>query len=287
MSSSYQDIVDLFGIAAPKVQDAPAQQGHRKVKGETPQESAQLGSLSLSEGDYEKAIQHFRKAIEQSEEPDPMRVLELGSAYEYADMEPQALRQYRSALRVRNDAPEPHLGIAELYKRDGRRSQAAMELETALSQKPNNPFLQFKLAELYRDLGRRSDALVAIQHAVAGAGSDSFYHYWMGDLLVEMRKYDEALNAYRAAIELSPGDDFLYTRAALAFWKSRRLTEAVKSIRLASDLDPDKHLYHGILEQFLRSMGMTAEADLEAQRAAKMDPYDRDLLGRFMKEIAR
>lgn len=284
MNPSYRQISDLFGLPAADP-GAPSPSTFRKQKGETALESAEIGGLSLSEGDWEKAIEHFRRAVEQSEGNDPLRQLDLGGAFEYADMEPQALRQYRAALRVREHAPEPHLGISELYKREGRRRQAIEELEASLAENRENPFYQFKLAELHRDLGQRARALGAIQHAVTLAPADSFYHYWMGDLLIEMREPDRALEAIRAAIELSPGDDFLYVRAAAAFWLAGRRTEAVKSIRLASDLDPEKHLYHGILEVFLSEMGLDEEADQEASRAAKMDAYDRDLLGRFAGEI--
>lgn len=284
MNPSYKQIADLFGIESP-AEAVPVEETHRKAAGKTAQESAELGGLSLSEGDFEKAIEHFRRAIEQTQGMDPSRVLDLGSAYEFADMEPQALRQYRTALRARADAPEPHLGISELYKREGRRRLAIAELEAALAANPNNPFFLFKLAELHNELGQRDKALTAIQSAVVAAPSDSFYHYWMGDLLIQMRRYEAALDAFRAAIELSPGDDFLYVRAAAAFWLSKRFPEAVKAIRLAGDLDPDKDLYHGILELFLSEMGLNEEADLEAKRASKMDVYDQDLLRRFAGEV--
>jgi hypothetical protein len=63
--------------------------------------------------------------------------------------------------------------------------------------------------------------------------------------------------------------------------------EAVKAVRLASDLDPEKLFYHGVMEQILRRMGLTAEADLERQKASKMDRYDEDLLVRYVKEAFR
>ena len=286
MNPSYKQIADLFGMSVPvPAGGLEVSTSTRKPKGDNAVESSQLGGLSLSEGDYERAIEHFKRAIDQTEGNDPMRQLDLGGAYEFADMEPQALRQYRTALRARADAPEPHLGIAELYKRDGRRRSAIVELEAALAANPANAFYQFKLAELHMDLGEKERALVAIQHAVAAAPSDSFYHHWMGDLLIKMKRYSEALDAFRAAVELSPGDDFLYIRAAVAFWLEGKRPEAVKSVRLAGDLDPDKHIYHGILELFLSEMGLETEADLEAKSALKMDRYDQDLLDRFAAEV--
>lgn len=284
MNPNFMQIADLFGLTAQGSPD-PAAIGPRKSRGDTAQESGELGGLSLSEGDYEKAIEHFRRAVDQSGASDPAFILDLGGAYEYADMEPQALRQYRAALRVRQNAAEALLGVAELYKRDGRRRQALVELEQALQANPNHAYCHFKLAELHLELGGTQQALASIQHAIAGAPTDAFYHSWMGDLLIRMRDYAGALDAFRAAIELSPGDDYLYLRAAAAFWLGGRQAEAVKAIRLASDLDPEKDLYHGILEVLLSEMGLDEESDLEAKRAAKMDAYDQDKLARYASEL--
>jgi tetratricopeptide (TPR) repeat protein len=200
-------------------------------------------------------------------------------------MAPQALQQYLEALRVRSGAPEPHLAISQLYKRDGRWKDSIAELEVALKAEPNNAFYQMKVAELYRDTGYREQALIAIQAAVAENPSDSFYHYFMGDLLLEMERYKPALDAFRAAVELSPGDDHLFLRASIAFWRLKKPVEAIKSVRLASDLDPDKNIYYGVLELLLNESGQFDEAILEQKRAENMDRYDREQLRRLSLEF--
>ena len=62
-------------------------------------------------------------------------------------------------------------------------------------------------------------------------------------------------------------------------------TEAIKSVRLASDLDPSKNLYYGLLEELLRANDQIEEADLEMNRASKMDRYDEDVLERLLDEL--
>ena len=142
------------------------------------------------------------------------------------------------------------------------------------------------MAEILREMGDREGALKAAKLAALASPEDSFYHFWVGDLLIELRCFKEALEYLRQAIELSPGDDYLYLRAGVAFWGASRQQEAIKSVRLASDLDPDKNLYHGIIELFLRESGLKEEADLEAQRASKMDDYDREALRRIRVELS-
>jgi tetratricopeptide (TPR) repeat protein len=276
---SQKQIADLFTVVYNKSQDIDAPV--RKTRGDTAEESNELGTLSLTEGDYEKAIEHFRRAVEQSETVAPEALINLAGAYEFADMAPQALRQYEKALRIQSDSTEPRLGLSQLYKRNARYKESLQHLEQALKVNPRNAFMRFKMAEILREIGERDAALVAAQLAVAAGPSDSFYHYWYGDLLIEAKQYEEALGALRAAIELSPGDDYLYLKAAIAFWGAGKRQEAVKSVRLASDLDPDKHLYHGLLELLLSEMELNEEADLEAERSSQMDDYDRDALHRI------
>lgn len=279
MDSQFEKIAELFGMPESTKSEAGSKEGR------SASESQELGRASLSEGDYEGAIKHFRRALEQQDEGSATTRVDLAGAYEYAEMAPQALRQYERALATQRTAPEPHLGMSQLYKRYARYQDSIESLRKAIELEPENAFYRFKLAEIFREIGEYERAMLAAQGAVVASPQEAFYHYWLGDLLIEMRLYEDALESLRAAIELSPGDDFLYLRAAIAFWGAGKQQEAVKAIRLASDLDPEKHLYHGVLEVFLRNMGMSEEAVLEQSRATKMDSYDRDQLRRLQTEL--
>jgi tetratricopeptide (TPR) repeat protein len=284
MEPTRKDIADLFSVILegdPNIEALP-----RKSKGANADESMDLGSQSLNEGNYEKAIEHFQRAIEQRGDKDVSGRIGLGGAYEYAEMEPEALREYHRALRIRKDSPEVLIGLSQLYKRHARYKDSLKQIEEALTLEPRNAFFQFKAAEILREVGDKERALLAARLAAAAAPDDSFYHYWVGDLLIEMGRFNEALDSLKTALDLSPGDDFLYLRAASAFWGAGRKQESIKSVRLASDLDPDKHLYHGVLELLLDRTGLEEEAKLEAQRASKMDSYDRDALDRFAGELS-
>jgi len=281
----YQRIADLFGLTVAKPEEGEESEGPRKLRGDTAEESAALGSQALAEGDYEKAIEHFRRAVEQSKEADPDRQVDLAGAYEYAEMAPQAVKQYLLALEQTADAPEPHVGLSQIYKREGRWRESISELEAALKADPENAFHHYKLAELYAEIGDRESALSAIQAAVVHSPDDSFYHYWMGDLLIAMKRADEAVDALRAAVELSPGDDFLFLRTSIAFWNAGRPSEAVKAIRLASDLDPEQDLYRGLLHRFLIEMKLNEEAALEAKHAKALDRYEAERLRRLLVEV--
>lgn len=283
MEPNFNTIADLFAVPVPE--DLEILETKLVKDGKDAEESDMLGRQALGEGDVEEALRHFRRAVEQRSAEDIRSRVDLAGAYAYADQAPQALRQYEKALRLNRDAAEPTVGIADLYKKYGRFRDAIERLQEAVDKEPLNPHLHIKLAETLRDSGERRRALEVAQRAILIKPDESFYHFWIGDLLIEMKEWSSALESLRAAIELSPGDDYLFLRAAVAFWRDDRQAEAVKSVRLASDLDPAKHVYHGLLGVLLEEMGQTVEAKLESDRAAKMDRYDHDTLGRLLDEM--
>src|SRR5579885_906567 len=273
---SFSQIAELFQLQLPKSKGSVSANSPRKKEGENAAESEELGRQSLSDGDFETAIKHFRKACEQRNNKSPDTFVDLGGAYDYGDQAPQAMRQYEKALRLQRDAVEPQLGLSDIYKRHGRFRDAIDHLEKAIHLEPANPFYRIKLAETLRDMGEPNRALAAAQAAIIAKPDEAFYHYWIGDLLIELKRYQEALDSLRAAIELSPGDDFLYQRAVVAFWCTGRHQEAIKAARLASDLNPECNLYHGLLELLMAHADMREEAALETKAASKMDRYDQE-----------
>jgi tetratricopeptide (TPR) repeat protein len=283
MEQSFKAIADLFAV--PNPEELEIRREKRKSQGDTADESDELGRQSLNDGDYELAIKHFHRAVEQRNADDISSRIDLAGAYDYSDQYPQAMRQYEKALRLREDAAEPRVGMSDLYKRYGRFRDSIQKLEEAISLEPGNSYYHMKLAETLRDAGEPTRALAAAQGAVAAKPDEAFYHYWIGDLLIQMKRYDEALDSLRAAIEMSPGDDYLYLRATVAFWGANRRPEAIKALRLASDLDPGKLLYYGLLEVLLGEMGLEEEASLESEKAKQMDRFDQDNLQRLEAEM--
>lgn len=272
---------DLFGLPPePDLEIAP-----QKLRGDTADESTALGVQALTEGDYDKAIEHFKRSITQRPPGDEKGYLDLGGAYEAADRAPQAFRQYLLALKERQTAAEPHAGLANILKREGRAKDAVEKMKAAIEADPENGFLRFKLAELLKEQGYPSEALSAIRGAIAVSPADSFYHLFAAEILILKREWRDAVDALHAAIELSPGDDFLFFRVGAAFWGLGKQPEAIKALRLAGDLDPDKALYAGVLETLLRASGDIEGADAEVKRASKMDRLDRYNLDRFCEEV--
>ena len=70
MSPTYKQIADLF--QAPVLGELEVVAPARKRRGETADEFDELARASLSEGDWETAIRHFREAIAQRKPGDKL-----------------------------------------------------------------------------------------------------------------------------------------------------------------------------------------------------------------------
>jgi tetratricopeptide (TPR) repeat protein len=281
MSDTYKAIADLFGAFQPTDGTDAANVKH----GKSADESDQLGRLSLEAGRYSEAIEHFKYAVEQRDLSDVTSRLDLAGALETTDQFPQAYRQYEKALAQKPDAVEARAGIADLMKRYGKYRESIDHLRLALETDPNNAFLNFKMAQTLHEAGAKMQAMEYAVNAIIAKPDNDYFHFWIGELNIQLGFYEEALQSLRAAVELSPGDDYYYLRCVIPFWHLGKRTEAIKSVRLASDLDPSKNLYYGLLEELLRANEQFEEADLEVNRASKMDRYDEESLAKLLDEL--
>lgn len=257
---------------------------YREKEGKTREESQEYGRLCMSEDDYEGAIVHFRRALEQSGADRHEVLIELGAAYEAAGMSPQAYKQYKEAERVKQTG-EIARGLGELLQSYGKNSEAVAELKHAIELEPGNAYNHFRLAEQLRKMGFPKMALESIAGAVSFAADDAFYHYWMGDLLLSMHRFDEAVKSFAAAAEISPGDDKVFQLSGVALWGAGKHLEAIRALRLASDLNAEDRTNYGLLQVFLRLNGQELESKQEEKKAGEMDEFDRETIVRLLGHV--
>lgn len=272
-------INELFGLVDDDSREAGPSKAATKV-GRDADESASLGEQCIEEGDFQGAIKHFKKALEQTERPDAKEHVNLGGAFDVADMEDEAMAEYQLALEHNDASADAQAGVSQILRRNAKFRESIENLVQAAEKDPRNPFYYFKLAESYREIKEYKLAVKAAEEAAKNGADDPFYWFWLGDLLIDLRQFMEALKPMKEAIDRSPGDDHLYLRAAIAFWGAGKKAEAVKSMRLASELDPDSALYLGLIDLFLKHSGEAADAAL-ASKPPVLDAYDQDRLRRI------
>jgi DNA-binding winged helix-turn-helix (wHTH) protein/tetratricopeptide (TPR) repeat protein len=161
-------------------------------------------------GDYEKALEHFERAIEL----DPnyanalagkadVKVVQFWGSSSHEDIA-QARRSVRKAIEI-----DPQNSYARtvlcriLTTYDWDHSAAEKECRTAVELDPNDHEAQKELAFLLSSLGKEDEALSAIEGAVAIAPT-SFNKRSRGLILYHARRYDEAIEQLRQVEQTDP-----------------------------------------------------------------------------------
>jgi tetratricopeptide (TPR) repeat protein len=152
-----------------------------------------IGQVAASEGNWPKAIQAYRQAIQtdpslpgvhvalavqlllHSTVPDTWKEAlnhldaelkinptsaeaeyEIGEIYRKHGDPAKAMSAFRRALQLDHNFVEARLELAKVLREQDQKQQALTVLEPA--RESDNPAVHFLLAELYRDLGRSTDA---------------------------------------------------------------------------------------------------------------------------------
>lgn len=183
-------------------------------------ESAMLfelrGNQALEAGDYQEAIDFFRRGLEL--EPDNPSVRQrLATALVMVGDAAGAVEQLEEALRRRPDFGAAHLGLAALLEMDGRVAEAVDRYETALAHEPSLVEARLGLAEALRASGRLEEALD--HYAQVAETEPGFVETWIGraDALLRLGRVDEARAWIRDALRVHPAHpDLLRLEAAIA-----------------------------------------------------------------------
>lgn len=282
MQPSLEQIAALFdlGIAQKDFSDSPL----RQREGVDADDSKELGRMCLNEGDYEAAIAHYQRAIEQGPDEDGAAHIGLAAALELSEESEAALEAYREAARLDNTA-DAQIGIAEILRREGNTDASLQHLYEAVEIEPDNAFALHKLSEALMAKGRGEEAMQIALAAIVKAPETAYYHLSAAELMFKRRMYDEALISYRAALELSPGDDFIYLRTAMALWANGHRSEAMQSLKFACDLDPDNGMYAELMAVFADRLLLPDVASEYRDRSGSLDDYDADALRRVLMEL--
>ncbi len=247
----------------------PSVSKHRDSEGKTAEESLDYGQRCLTDQDYEGAIKHFQRALEQGAGSDAAAA--LAGAYEATDQDSDALEQYLKLIS-RDEDPEIAVAISDIKRRSGRLMESLQPLEESLAANPNQPYLQYKIADTMRQFGHRAEAVGPITEAIRLAPEDRFYRWWLGELLYTLGRFQEAAQSTSAAIELGEQEAGVWRTLALALWGAGQPADALLAIRKAVERTDAGGECAILMAEMLAASGQDEEAHGLLQ--PPLDAYD-------------
>ena len=119
-----------------------------------------VGIKFLWTGEYEKALDNFKKAVEENN-----RFAEAWFQAGYCSGElgrySKAIEAYKQAIRIKPDYAKAHNNMGTAYGKLGRNLEAIEILKQAIRIKPDNAVAHYNMGTDYGELGRYSKAIEA------------------------------------------------------------------------------------------------------------------------------
>jgi len=168
-------------------------------------------------------------------------------------------------------------------------SQALAELKAALSINSSHAYDYSRLARIYDDLGQDQAAVQAISTEIsmerfpmdysASLSVRAYYHD-------KARQIPEAIADYTSSIAWAgkAQTDHYYFKLRtikyslrnrmMDYYRSKRYRDAISDARQLSEMDPDDESVVAALAKYEVAAGDLASAEIDAQKAIKLDPKD-------------
>lgn len=205
-----------------------------------------LGGLYMQQGDIQRAVAAFRKAIE-LDENDPEPYIRLGWIYASQKKFDLAESYLKGALERNSSLGEAYRGLGEIYAQQDALNDAIAAYAKLAEIEPNAAAAWLRLGALQVKAKQFKEAVHAFQRAIETDPDlpDAYNNLaWLyADLNINLAK---AVPLAEKAVALNPTASNLDT-LAYAHYKNKNFSEAEQVIRRALDIDPNKDSYRELL----------------------------------------
>ncbi len=203
------------------------------------------GLALLEDGQPEKAIPHFRQALQMrpeyydAREYMGMALLDIGKDLTQEGKSDEAIKYFTSAIQIDPKNAESHNSIgAELIKVN-KINEAIEEFHEALRLEPNYSEAYNNLGVAWAAKAEFEQAIVHYDKALSIEPGNAEIHNNLGSALVQQGKIDQAIEHFREALKLEPENYNAHNNMAVMLFKKNRIDEAIVHWTEALRLKPD------------------------------------------------
>lgn len=229
------------------------------------------GKAHHQAGRLQESEQSYRRALELApEHADTLHLLGL-LLYRQTRYD-EAIASVTKAL-AQTPSPVYWFNLGVITQKTGRTDDAVRAYRTAIRLNPRHLEAHINLGNALKEQGALTDSIEAYQQALALNQSHADIHNNLGVALKEQGQMQEAIGSYRRAIDLKPAHIEARNNLGLALMETGRLREAVDSFQQALTVQPgyQKALYNlGIAWSWLGEHEKAVDC-LQKTAAAKHD----------------
>lgn len=252
--------------------------------------SHELGTVYYQKGDYLKAVENFKKAIQ--EDPADNEAIQLmGLSYYLAGRPAEAiplLEKVQTWYPSANVDASYILGICYIQTKDYAQARKAFAKMFGVTPDSAASYLFTARMLLRQDFGPVAEAQA--QQAIALDPKLPLAHYLLGELYLYQSKAPEAIAEFQKELEINPGNAAVYYKLADAYSRIQKFDEAERLLQRSIWLDATSTGPFILLGKVLQKKGETQLAVRALQRALSMDPNNpmpHHLLGQAYRDLGK
>lgn len=199
----------------------------------------EIGIAALQEGQYEKAVESFVKAVEQDPE-NAVGYINLGNVFASLGDVEKAEPFFQKAITLNAEAGTAYYGLANLYYNKERYEEASKLYETAIRQGVDEADAYYMLGKSLERSDQGKLALPYLQRAAELAPDDLEVRLSYGILLANLELFNEAGEEFRFIIGRDPDNaDAHYNLGFLYAVSTDRKEDALQHLEQAFTIDPE------------------------------------------------
>ncbi len=197
-----------------------------------------LGILLLTTGRVPEAIGQYREALRV--EPDNPEILNaLGHALFDAGRIPEAIGCYERTLRIKPDFAEVHNNLGIALAREGRRAEAMGHFQEALRLKPDYAEAHNNLGFALMQAGRVPEAAGHFEQALRLKPDDADARLNLGNAFLQLGRAQEAIGQYEQALRIKSDLAEAHSNLGYVLAKMGRIPEAISHYAELLRIEPD------------------------------------------------
>jgi len=196
----------------------------------------------------------------------------LGLVLEQTGKVPEAIAQFRQALRIKPDFADAHNDLGQALIQAGQLAEAVGRLKEAVRIDPDYVLAHNNLAVALVKSGQTTEAMEQFKQTFRINPNDAEAHNNLGSVLFQSGQFPQAIAQYQQALQIDPDYALARCNLASALLQSGRIPEAIAQYRQALLLNPDFADAHKDLGQALSQAGQTTEAIAQYRQALLLDP---------------
>ncbi len=197
------------------------------------------GLKYYQDGDYEKAVSEFKRAVSLNPESADAYTY-MGNSYIKLDKYDEAIAAYKKPVILDQSSTEAKKNLGNAYMEAERYDEAEDVFKQMAKQESTSPYAHNSLGYLYMKTGRNDEAVLEFQKVINISPYDGNGYYGLGLAYNNQGKYAEAVKQFQEAIRLKEDFAFAYADLGYAYIGLDQKDKAQEQIDILYDMNTDK-----------------------------------------------